>query len=183
MLQAKSLLSREEYLVREAQSSEKHEFYQGQVFSMAGGTFNHARVAGNIFAVLRQSLRSGPCRPMNSDMRVHTASGLDTYPDVSVYCGQPELTDNGSTLLNPSLVIEVLSPATRDYDRSGKFAHYRSIPGLRDYLLVDPEIILLEHYHRLKQDEWLLRVYSTIEGSVDLETLGLTLSLRDVYEE
>lgn len=183
MFQAKSLLSREAYLSQEMQGDKKHEFYQGQIFSMAGGTFKHAHIAGSLYAHLRWSLRGKPCQPMNSDMRVHTPSGLDTYPDVSVYCNQPELTDNDTTLLNPSVVFEVLSPTTRDYDRSGKFAHYRSIPGLQDYLLIDPEIVLLEHFHRLKQDEWLLHVYSDIRDTINLDSLGVVLALGDVYGE
>ncbi len=182
MPQVQAKTSRDEYLLMEAQGNDKHEFFQGQVYAMAGGTFNHARVAGNLFASLRQFLRGKPCQPMNSDMRIHTPSGLDTYPDVSVYCGQPELTDNQTTLLNPVVVIEVLSPSTRDYDRSGKFTHYRSIPGLQDYLLVDPESVLVEHFHRIKRDEWLLKVYSELTDVVVLEALGAELSLAEMYE-
>jgi Uma2 family endonuclease len=182
MLQAKSLLSREDYLRQEAQGDVKHEFLQGQAYAMAGGTFNHARVAGNLFASLRQGLRGKPCQPMNSDMRVHTPSGLDTYPDVSAYCGQPDLTDNKTTLLNPVLVVEVLSPSTREYDRTSKFAHYRSIPGLQDYLLVDPETVSVEHFHCLKRDEWLLRVYSQPDDVLVLDALGIRLPLSDIYD-
>ena len=183
MLNAKPTVSRADYLQLDAQSNEKYEFLDGQMYAMAGGTFNHARVSGNIFAALRQALRGKPCQPMNSDMRIHTPSGLDTYPDVSVFCGAPELTDNQRTLLNPLVIIEVLSPSTRDYDRVGKFAHYRSIAGLQDYVLIDPESILVEHFHRLKRDEWLLRVYSTLEDAFTLDSLGVTLTLRDCYEE
>lgn len=182
MLQAKALLSREEYLLLEAHGDAKHEFLQGQVYAMAGGTFNHARIAGNLFASLRQLLRGKPCQPMNSDMRVHTPSGLDTYPDVSVYCGQPELSDKQTSLLNPILLVEVLSPSTHEYDRSSKFAHYRSMPGLQDYLLVDPEAVSVEHFHRLKRDEWLLRVYSQLDDVLVLDTLGISLPLRDFYD-
>lgn len=182
MLQAKPLFSREDYLQMETQSGEKHEFLQGQAYAMAGGTFNHARVAGNLFASLRQLLRGKPCQPMNSDMRVHTPSGLDTYPDVSVYCGQPELGDKQTTLLNPILLVEVLSPSTREYDRSSKFAHYRSIPGLQDYLLVDPEAVSVEHFHCLKRDEWLLRVYSERDDVLVLDALGISLPLSEFYD-
>ena len=183
MLQAKPTLSRADYLQLDEQSHEKHEFLDGQVYAMAGGTFNHARVSGNIFATLRQALRGKPCQPMNSDMRVHTPSGLDTYPDISVFCGEPELTDNQRTLLNPLIIIEVLSPSTRDYDRAGKFTHYRSIPELQDYLLVDPESILVEHFHRLKRDEWLLRVYSSLAVDLKLDSIDVTVSIQDFYGE
>lgn len=119
---------------------------------------------------------------MNSDMRVHTPSGLDTYPDISVYCGDPELGDNETTLLNPAVIIEVLSPSTRDYDRGGKFAHYGSIGDLQDYLLVDPSAVLVEHYRRVAQDEWLLHVYSDMAAVIALESLGLSLSLESIYQ-
>jgi len=92
---------------------------------------------------LRQALKGKSCQPMNSDMRVQTPSGLDTYPDISVYCGEPDLGDNDTTLLNPTVIVEVLSPSTRDYDRGGKFSHYRSITDLQDYLLVDPGAVLV----------------------------------------
>lgn len=160
MLQPSVQLSREAYLLLEQEGELKHEYYAGQAFAMAGGTFRHARVAGNIYTGLATALFGKSCQPMNSDMRVHTPSGLDTYPDISVYCGEPELADNERTLLNPVMIIEVLSPSTCDYDRGGKFAHYRSILGLQDYLLVDPDTMLVEHYHRLGRDEWHLQVHT-----------------------
>lgn len=183
VLQAKPVISREDYLLREAQSDGKHEFFQGQIYAMAGGTFRHAQVAGNLYAGLRQALLGGPCQPMNSDMRVHTPSGLDTYPDVSVYCGQPELTDKDTTLLNPSVIIEVLSPSTRDYDRGGKFSHYRSLPGLRDYLLVDPDAVLVEHFHWIRESEWLFHVYTGLSEVIKLESIKVELSLTEIYQQ
>lgn len=178
---AQVLLSREAYLQQEQQTGLKYEFLDGQIYAMAGGTFNHARIAGNFFASLRQHLRTKPCQPMNSDLRVHTPSGLDTYPDVSVYCNTPELSDNQTTLLNPILLVEVLSPSTRNYDRSSKFAHYRSIVSLQDYVLIDPESVLIEHYHRLKQNEWLLRVYSQLSDVLNLVTLDIHIPLSELY--
>ena len=178
---AQVLLSREAYLQQEQQTGLKYEFLNGQMYAMAGGTFNHARISGNFFASLRQHLRTKPCQPMNSDLRVHTPSGLDTYPDVSVYCHAPELSDNQTTLLNPILLVEVLSPSTRNYDRSSKFAHYRSIVSLQDYVLIDPESVLIEHYHRLKQDEWLLRVDSQLSDVLNLVTLDIHIPLSELY--
>ncbi|MEZ5448471.1 MAG: Uma2 family endonuclease [Thiolinea sp.] len=139
----KSHLTREQYLEHDAASEQKHEFYQGEIFAMSGGTFNHSAISTNVTTILKNLLADSPCRPMNSDMRVTTPSGLDTYPDISVFCGQPELTDKDCTLLNPVILIEVLSPRTKNYDRGNKFLHYRSIPDLLDYLLVDSK-----HPHR-----------------------------------
>ena len=172
-------LTREEYLAIDEASPEKHQFYRGEIFAMSGGSFNHAAIAGNIY----NSLRSNPnsCRPMNSDMRVSTPSGLDTYPDVSVYCGEPELTDNNHTLLNPVLIVEVLSPSTRNYDRSDKFENYRSIASLQDYLLVDSEKIHIEHFRREGKTQWLLSEFRDSEDKLVLTSVGLQVSVEEIY--
>ncbi len=175
-------MSRAEYLALEQQSVLKHEFYQGEIFAMSGGTFNHAAIAGNLYASLKIKLRGRPCQPMNSDMRIHTPSGLDTYPDISVYCGEPELTDNQCSLLNPVVIIEVLSPTTRSYDRGDKLSLYRSIPLLLDYVLVDSEQICVEHYRRIENNEWLLHEYKEQQESLYLQSIEDHLSLADMYE-
>ena len=175
-------VSRADYVRFEEQASVKHEFYRGEIFAMTGGTFNHARISLNIAVYLHELLRSRPCRPMNSDMRVSTPSGLDTYPDVSVYCNTPELTDKDRTLLNPVLIFEVLSPSTRSYDRGDKFIHYRSIPGMNDYVLVDSESIFVEHYRRVERHEWHLREYQNRSDRFALRSIGETVELARFYE-
>ncbi|OUD15696.1 Uma2 family endonuclease [Thioflexithrix psekupsensis] len=175
-------MSREKYLILDQQSDLKHEFYQGEVFAMSGGTFNHATIARNILAQLFAQLRGSPCQPMNSDMRIHTPAGLDTYPDISVYCGEPELTDNQCSLLNPVIIIEVLSPSTRSYDRGDKFMLYRSISVLLDYVLVDSEQVLVEHYRRTENNEWILHEYRDVQESVYLQSIKDHLLLIDMYE-
>ncbi|MEZ5447480.1 MAG: Uma2 family endonuclease [Thiolinea sp.] len=152
------------------------------MFAMSGGSFQHATIGLNVATLLRNQLRGTPCQPMNSDMRVHTPSGLDTYPDVSVFCNEPELTDNERTLLNPVVIIEVLSPTTRSYDRGDKFWHYRSIPGLQDYVLIDSESIHVEHHQRRNRDEWLLHEYRRLEDVLYLTALGLKLDVAEFYE-
>lgn len=184
MVQAlKAKTTRIEYLEFDASSPEKHEFFDGQIYAMAGGSFNHSAIGLNVATTLRNQLRGTPCQPMNSDMRIHTPSGLDTYPDVSVFCNESELTDDDRTLLNPVVIIEVLSPTTRSYDRGDKFWHYRSIPGLQDYVLIDSESIHVEHHHRQNRDEWLLHEYRTLDDSLHLESLELTLLLAVFYED
>lgn len=175
-------ISREDYLKLEEVSPEKHEFYQGQVFAMAGGTFEHARIGLNVTTELAVCLRGKPCQPMNSDMRITTPSGLNTYPDASVYCGQPELTDSNKTLLNPVLIVEVLSPTTRSYDRGDKFHHYRSIPSLRDYLLIDSETVLVEHYQRMGAYEWNLHEYRRLTDILNLDSIKELLTISVFYE-
>lgn len=109
--------TREEYLALEEMSNEKHEFFQGEIFAMVGGTFRHARISGNIFSALNVKLRGKSCQSTNSDMCIGTPNGLLTYPDISVFCGAPELSDNQRILLNPVLLVEILLPSTRRYDQ------------------------------------------------------------------
>lgn len=181
MQRIKQAISRDEYIALESRSEEKHEFYQGEVFVMTGGTFNHALISGNILRNLGNSLSGKSCQPMNSDMRISTPSRLDTYPYISVYCGKPELTDNSCTLLNPIVIFEVLSPSTCNYDRGGKFTLYRSIPSLKEYIMVDSEHLLVEHFHKINQDEWLLREYHQ-QASIPLSSLQIELKVCDIYE-
>ena len=181
MQTASKTISRDTYLAREKTSEVKHELYRGEIFAMTGGTFQHAAIAGNCYAELKALFRDKDCTPMNSDMRVHTTAGLDTYPDVSVFCGPPDLTDEQRTLLNPVLIIEVLSHTTSSYDRGNKFRLYRSIGTLKDYLLVDSEQVSAEHFRRTDEDEWVLHVYTDISDSVPLASVHVALTLRSLY--
>ena len=181
MQQNASQATREDYLAMEAVAGQRHEFYRGEVYAMAGGTFRHADIATNILSALRVKLRGKSCRAMNSDMRLHTPSGLDTYPDVSAFCGTAELTDKDTTLLNPALIVEVLSPSTRDYDKGGKFTLYRSIPSLEDYLLVDSEEVFVEHFRRIGAGEWVLREYTDLADEVPLDSIVERLALSEIY--
>ncbi len=179
----KQTCTREEYLAQEEQAGVKHEFFQGEIFAMSGGTFNHARISGNIYAAFATRLRGKNCTPMNSDMRIHTPSGLDTYPDLSLFCGQAQLQDSQRSLLNPVVIVEVLSPSTRDYDRGGKFALYRSIPTLCDYVLVDSEQVWVEHFRRADNGEWILHEHRKLDDTVSLSALGENLPLQTIYED
>ena len=174
--------TREEYLALDDASAEKHQFYNGEVFAMSGGSFNHARIGTNATFQLQSRLSGSPCESMNSDMRVTTPSGLNTYPDASVYCGDPDLTDNNHTLLNPVLIIEVLSPSTRNYDQGDKFTHYRSIPELQDYLLIESESVHIAHYQRQGEHEWLLREYQFPEDVLDLRSIQQQVPVAAFYE-
>ncbi|GAB6042058.1 Uma2 family endonuclease [Endothiovibrio diazotrophicus] len=177
-------ISRDDYLAMEEQSPIRHQFLAGEVFAMTGGTFNHAAIAGNILSALSRRAAGKPCRPMNSDMRVHTPSGLDTYPDVSVFCGKPELTDDQRTLLNPAVIFEVLSPSTRTYDRGDKFVHYRSITSLLDYVLVDSETLAVEHFRRSPDGrEWVLHEYREPTDTLPLPAIEAELPLAEIYQE
>lgn len=174
--------SREDYFALEENSAEKHEFYHGEIFAMTGGTFNHSTIAGNMFAALKLKLRGKSCQPNNSDMRIETPNGLITYPDVSIFCGKPELTENQCALLNPTVIIEVLFPSTRRYDQSDKFLLYRSIPSFTDYLLIDSEKVHVQHFRKTGLHEWLLHEYFDMQDVINFTNIQTTISLAEIYE-
>lgn len=182
MQTALQLITREDYFVLEETSTEKHEFYQGEIFVMAGGTFNHATISGNTFASLKFKLRGKSCQPSHSDMRIETPNGLITYPDVAIFCGKPQLTENQCALLNPLAIIEVLSPSTRRYDQSDKFLLYRSIPSFTDYLLLDSEKVHVQHFRKMGLHEWLLHEYFDRQDVLDFTNIQVTMSLTEIYE-
>ncbi|MFN3638318.1 MAG: Uma2 family endonuclease [Chloroherpetonaceae bacterium] len=180
---AKKVYSLEEYLALEATSQEKHEYYNGEIFAMAGGTFRHAQIVENVFVALRQRLKGKPCQPKSSDMRIATPSGLYTYPDASVYCGKPELSEAQTELRNPVVIVEVLSASTRNYDRGEKFRLYRTIGSFREYVLVESESVLVEHYSKRETGEWVLREYTRLTDEVELHAIKENISLQEIYEE
>ena len=134
--QPKTHLTPEQYLEIERKAEFKSEYYQGEMFAMSGASYPHIGIVANAVASLHQQLRRGPCRPLSNDMRVRvTATGLYTYPDVVVVCGEPRfLDDTFDTLLNPTVIIEVLSESTEAYDRGQKFEQYRSLESLAEYV-------------------------------------------------
>jgi Uma2 family endonuclease len=149
-----------EYLAWERASPEKHGFYRGEVFAMAGASRAHHLIVANILRLLGTALLDRPCESYPSDMRVRVlATGLYTYPDVTALCQPPVFEDEGAdTLTNPELIVEVLSTTTEAYDRGEKFEHYRSIPSFREYVLVAQDKPLVEHFVRQADGTWNLRV-------------------------
>ena len=176
-------ISPEEYLRLERQAEYKSEYLNGEIFAMSGASEGHNLIAGNIFGELRQQLRGGPCRAYVSDMRVKVrANGLYTYPDVVVVCGEPKFEDKEvDTLVNPTMLIEVLSPSTERYDRIAKTSYYRTIDSLAEHLLVAQDEIRLEQYAR-QDGQWLLSEYLALDAIVSLPSISGTLKLSDVYE-
>jgi Uma2 family endonuclease len=181
----------EEYLALERIATEKHEYFDGKIFQMSGASYAHNVVRANLVATLRPSLRKQNCDAVSNDLRVHIpATGLYTYPDVVVLCGQAQFLDNTlDTLLNPVALIEVLSPTTEQYDRTTKFDHYRSIPSLREYILVSLANPRVECFRRNQDNTvppenmiWSYRAATSIEDSAKLELLQIALPLREVYE-
>jgi Uma2 family endonuclease len=178
-----NMLTADEYLERERERETKHELVDGVEVARAGGSPKHDAIAGNVIIALGMRLR-GRCLVFPSDQRVHVeATGLFTYPDVTVVCGAPKLHPNGrDTLLNPRVLVEVLSTSTEAYDRGAKFAHYQSIGSLEEYVLVSQAEKRVEHFRRLETGQWLLTVAEGQEATLVLPALGCEVGLAEIYE-
>jgi Uma2 family endonuclease len=172
-----------EYLAIDEASETKHEYVNGEIYAMSGGTLEHSELAANLIRLLGTQLLGRPCVVYTSDARVRVlATGLATYPDVSVVCGQIERDpENKNTLTNPVVLVEVLSDSTEGYDREEKFSHYRRIPSLREYLLVSQHERRIEHFSRNDDGSWTLRDVEP-PGIVQLPSIGCALSLDEVYK-
>ncbi|ACB00139.1 MULTISPECIES: Uma2 family endonuclease [Cyanophyceae] len=178
-------ISPEAYLAQEEQASDRHEYIQGVIKPMAGGTPIHNEVSGNLYIALKLRLKKSPYRVFHVDQRLWIPSQqIYTYPDVMV-TGKPLVLQEGrkDTVLNACLIAEVLSPATKNYDRSEKFHYYRSIPEFQDYLLIEPEQLFVEHYHRQGPKQWSLTEYTAIDEVIHLVSIDCDLALADIYED
>jgi Uma2 family endonuclease len=180
----RSLISREAYLALERESDERHEYIAGEVFAMAGGTETHALIIGNLIAALHSPTRRRGCRIYPGDVRIAiSAIDIYTFPDVSLVCGQPQHEENRrDILLNPKVVIEVLSPSTERYERGQKFHQYQHIPSLDAYILVAQELPLIEQYVRHSEQEWLYSAARGLDATLALPTLECSLALADAYD-
>jgi Uma2 family endonuclease len=189
--QPKTFLTPEQYLEIERKAAYKSEYYQGEMFPMAGGFAmagareDHNLVVANAIAGIHQQLRSRPCRVYPSDMRVLTPStGLYTHPDITAVCGQPLFVDDQrDTLMNPGLVVEVVSPSTEAYDRGRKFEHYQSIESLRDYLLISSDRIHTDLFTRDSGGRWILTSAHHLDDAILLPSIDCRLALSDLYEK
>jgi Uma2 family endonuclease len=181
--QARPRLTVEEYLLIERQAPYKSEYFDGEMFAMAGASRRHNLITLNIGAELRRQLQQRPCEVYGSDMRVKISrTGLYIYPDVIVVCDEPLFEDaEVDTLLNPTVLVDVLSPSTADYDRGGKFEHYRTLQSLQDYLLVAQERCHVVHYTRQQDPTWLLAETSNIQDGIHLPSIRCDLLLSEVY--
>jgi Uma2 family endonuclease len=181
----KTYITPEEYLALEREVEYKSEYHNGEIFAMTGASRKHNLISTNIVTSLNVQLRGKPCEVYGSDMRLKvTATGLYTYADVVVVCGEPRFEDDYvDTLLNPTLVIEILSKSTERYDRIAKSGYYRTLRSLVEYLLVAQESSRIEQYTRQADEQWVLSETRSLEGLVDLQSIGCSLPLRDVYDK
>lgn len=180
----KKKYSIEEYLEMEDSATEKHEYYQGEIFAMSGAKHQHNLVIRNVYKSLLFKLDGKPCQPLGSDSRVHIeANTLFTYPDISVVCGEPKFrNDDEMNLLNPTVIVEVLSLSTRKYDKGEKFELYRAIPTLKEYITVDPEMIVIDAWRINANGRWELVPYSNMTDTLVIDSIATTIPLTDIYE-
>lgn len=174
----------EEYLDYENASPEKHEYYQGEIFAMAGASLRHNLIFSNLFTEIGIRLKGKKCKPYGSDMRTHIPENtLFTYPDISIVCG--DIIDspwdkNSNT--RPAVIIELLSATTKNYDRGEKFALYRDIPSLKEYILVDSESIHIEAFRLNDSARWELQEYKSIAEVLEIKAVEISVPVSDIYE-
>jgi len=183
--QTKPRYTPQEYLALERSSECRNEFYAGEIFAMSGASERHNLIVTNIVRELGLQFKGRPCKVYSSDMRVKVdPTGLYTYPDVAALCDKAVFDDEQrDTLLNPSIIIEVLSKSTEAYDRGEKFEHYRKIESLKEYLLVSQDKHHIDHYVRRPDNQWLLSEASSMEDRLELPSLECRLLLSEVYDK
>ncbi|MFO7562460.1 MAG: Uma2 family endonuclease [Enhygromyxa sp.] len=175
-------VSYEDYLREEHKELQKHEWIDGEVFAMAGGTLEHARLQAAIARLLGNALQGRPCVVLSSDARVRSrATNIATYTDVTVVCGKLETdSEDSDAATNPTVIVEVLSPSTEAYDRGTKADHYRQIPSLREYVLVSQDAARIEVFRRAEGGNWIFSV-ARAGDSLTLESISCSIAVDEVY--
>jgi Uma2 family endonuclease len=180
------MYSEEEYLRLENEAFERSEFYQGKVVMMAGATPNHNRIKDNLIGEIYPVLKKGKsCRSYSSDQRIHIPfNSLYTYPDVAIVCGPVKYAElDRNTILNPSVIVEVSSPSTMEYDRINKFRLYRDIESLKEYVIISSMSIAAEVFRRTANNQWLLADDAfALSEAITIQTIGATLQMTDLYD-
>lgn len=183
--QSQSRLTPEQYLEIERAAEFRSEFYAGHMYAMSGGSYRHAQIIGGLVGELRNALKQRPCSVVPIDLRLRVSpGGLYTYPDAIVICGEPKFADDQKdTMLNPTLIAEVLSPSTEAYDRGFKAAQYRTLVSLQEYVLVSQTEPRVEVFHRQSDGHWLLSEAIGIDAVCRFESLDCSIPLADVYDK
>jgi len=172
-----------EYLSFERESQERHEYYKGEIFLMSGTSFKHNIIEDNVRGALHASLKGKKCRSFGSNLRIHIPSNsLYTYPDILVVCDEPKFVDGEfDTLLNPAVIIEILSPSTGNYDRGVKFDLYREIESLKEYILLDAATTHFVHYSKNPDSTWTLSESKNLDDPFFITTINFEILLSEVY--
>lgn len=185
-LPKRKYISPEDYLAIERKSLERHEYFDGEIFQMAGSSNEHNLITSNLIISLGSQLKNRNCQVYPPDMRVHIPkTGLFTYPDISVVCGKPQFLpdENLDTLTNPILIIEILSPSTEGYDRGAKFDNYRSLESLREYLLVSQDARKVMRYTKQPDGSWILMDFIGDKTEIELVSIQCRLTMDDIYDK
>ncbi|MCH5716559.1 Uma2 family endonuclease [Niabella hibiscisoli] len=179
----KAIYTAAEYLAMEKESDTKHEFFQGEIFAMAGAGGKHNVISKNVLGELYISLKGKRCQPYGSDLRIHIPQNtLYTYPDISIFCGDfISSQEDDDTMILPVVLIEILSPSTKNYDRGGKFKLYRDIPSLKEYILIDSESVNIEVFGINTGGHWELEEYKKLADHLILPSVDVTIPVHDVY--
>jgi Uma2 family endonuclease len=177
-------LTVEEYLAQERAGTERHEYLDGYVYQMAGESLAHSTINANVTGRLMMQLLGKPCRVLSPNMKVRASlTGLFAYPDAAVVCGEPQFHDKSKDILiNPAVIVEVLSPSTENYDRGGKFFRYQQLESLVDYLLVSQDEPRIEHYARHDSGQWLYTINYGLDAALYLASIDCHLRLAEIYD-
>lgn len=188
----KNRFTEEEYLEMERRADQRHEFYKGGIFqmyghgdllAMSGAGDNHNLIFSNSFIGIGNRLKGKPCRPYGPDMRLYVAENtLYTYPDITIYCEDQMRVTDGDNASNPIVIIEILSPSTRDYDMGGKFDLYRDIPSLKEYILIDSQALKVYAFRLNETNHWELEEYKNGDDILIIKSVELSLPLKEIYE-
>lgn len=177
------LLSPEQYLELDSRSDRPSEYYDGVMYQIEATTANHSRIQGNLSGYLRQIFRKTPCESLGPTIRVLLPNKRYAYPDILVVCGKISFDDKAyQTVLNPGVIIEVLSPSTEDFDRGGKADLYRGIASLKEYVIVAQDRILVQRYTRTGERQWTLREFSQADEVLRLDSVNVDIPLSEIYE-
>ncbi|MDM8550621.1 Uma2 family endonuclease [Desulfobacterales bacterium HSG2] len=181
----KTCFTREEYLALEDRANYKSEFYDGEIFALAGGIRNHSVICLNLNWGIRNGVADKDCVGFDSNMKLDIAEhNLFVYPDAMVVCGEIGFSENRTDIVtNPVLIIEVISPSTEKFDRGDKFAYYRSLPSLREYVLISQNEPMVEVYYKQDEKTWIYTVSKGLEESVRFQTIDYEMSLKDIYQK
>lgn len=176
-------ISPEEYLERERKAETRSEYIRGEIFAMAGASIRHGRIISNLTRELGNRLIHSPCEVFSTDLRLAVdPAGMYTYPDVMVICGEPVTIDkHHDTIVNPVVIVEVLSDSTKNYDRGQKFQYYRTLSSLKEYVTVAQDEIHVEHHIRGNAREWILTEFEKLEDVVEFESIDVSLALSEIY--
>ena len=180
----KIYLSQSDYLEFERNADTKHEYFQGEIFDMSGASLKHNIISTNTTITLGNSLKGKKCRPFGSDLRIHIPlNTLFTYPDITVICDEIQTTDDKfDTITNPTVIIEILSASTRNYDLGKKFMLYRQIKSLKHYIMIDSEEVRVMMYSKNNDETWIFKEYTHVDHQLHIKAIATTLKIEDIYD-